>query len=103
MKKTPKKRKSFFKHKKRLGFMTPHKYHCRRKCATWNELRLFLAELAQNQKDYQSISTKATAISKKAMALNENLPIQFDKPQIKSRISTLITKVRLLDLYIHLD
>jgi hypothetical protein len=49
------------------------------------------------------ISTKATAISKKAMALNENLPIQFDKPQIKSRISTLITKVRLLDLYIHLD
>jgi hypothetical protein len=37
------------------------------------------------------------------MALNENLPIQFDKPQIKSRISTLITKVRLLDLYIHLD
>jgi hypothetical protein len=36
------------------------------------------------------------------MALNENLPIQFDKPQIKSRISTLITK-GLLDLYIHLD
>jgi hypothetical protein len=61
-----------------------------------------LAELAQNQKTID-ISTKATAISKKAMALNENLPIQFDKPQIKSRISTLITKVRLLDLYIHLD
>jgi hypothetical protein len=51
-----------------------------------------LAELAQNQKDYQTFQQKATAISKKAMALNENLPIQFDKPQIKSRISTLITK-----------
>jgi hypothetical protein len=61
-----------------------------------------LAELAQNQKNYRHFK-KATAISKKTMALNENLPIQFDKPQIKSRISTLITKVRLLDLYIHLD
>ncbi|CAM2849613.1 DUF3450 domain-containing protein [Flavobacterium frigoris] len=72
--------------------------------ATWNELRLFLAELAQKpKKTIGAFQQKATAISKKAMALNENLPIQFDKPQIKSRISTLITKVRLLDLYIHLD
>jgi hypothetical protein len=72
--------------------------------ATWNELRLFLAELAQKpKKTIGAFQQKATAISKKAMALNANLPIQFDKPQIKSRISTLITKVRLLDLYIHLD
>ncbi|MEZ7498308.1 hypothetical protein QO200_06110 [Flavobacterium sp. Arc3] len=72
--------------------------------ATWNELRLFLTELAQKPKrTIGAFQQKATAISKKAMALNENLPIQFDKPQIKSRISTLITKVRLLDLYIHLD
>ena len=72
--------------------------------ATWNELRLFLAELAQKpKKTIGAFQQKATAISKKAMALNENLPFQFDKPQIKSRIATLITKVRLLDLYIHLD
>jgi hypothetical protein len=72
--------------------------------ATWNELRLFLAELAQKPKrTIGAFQQKATAISKKAMALNENVPIQFNKPQIKSRISTLITKVRLLDLYIHLD
>jgi hypothetical protein len=72
--------------------------------ATWNELRLFLTELAQKpKKTIGAFQQKATAISKKAMALNENLPFQFDKPQIKSRISTLITKVRLLDLYIHLD
>jgi hypothetical protein len=38
-----------------------------------------LAELAQNQKNYQTFQQKTTAISKKAMALNENLPIQFDK------------------------
>jgi hypothetical protein len=62
----------------------------------------FVCFLNSKPKGLSDISTKATAISK-AMALNENLPIQFDKPQIKSRISTLITKVRLLDLYIHLD
>jgi hypothetical protein len=72
--------------------------------ATWNELRLFLTELAQKpKKTIGAFQQKAIAISKKAMALNENLPFQFDKPQIKSRIATLITKVRLLDLYIHLD
>ncbi|TDE06656.1 DUF3450 domain-containing protein [Flavobacterium hiemivividum] len=71
---------------------------------SWNELRLFLAELAQKPNNtIGAFQQKSTAISKKAMALNENLPLQFDKPQIKSRISTLITKVRLLDLYIHLD
>ena len=37
------------------------------------------------------------------MALNDNIPYQFSKPQIKSRIAALITKVRLLDLFIHLD
>jgi hypothetical protein len=62
-----------------------------------------LAELLKTKRTIGAFQQKATAISKKAMALNENLPIQFDKPQIKSRISTLITKVRLLDLYIHLD
>lgn len=71
---------------------------------TWNELRLFLKELGQKPKNtIGAFQQKATAISTKAMALNDNLPSQFYKPQIKSRISTLITKVRLLDLYIHLD
>jgi hypothetical protein len=72
--------------------------------ATWNELRLFLAELAlKPKKTIGAFQQKATAISKKVMALNDNTPYQYNKPQIKSRVSTLITKVRLLDLYIHLD
>jgi hypothetical protein len=79
--------------------MTHYKYHCRRKCChlEWASSVFW----TQNQKDYQTFQQKQQL--SKAMALNENLPIQFDKPQIKSRISTLITKVRLLDLYIHLD
>jgi hypothetical protein len=72
--------------------------------ATWNELRLFLAELAlKPKKTIGAFQQKSKAISKKAMALNDNTPYQYNQPQIKSRISTLITKVRLLDLYIHLD
>jgi hypothetical protein len=72
--------------------------------STWNEFRLFLAELAQKpKKTIGAFQQKSKAISKKAMELNNNIPIQFDKPQIRSRISTLITKVRMMDLYIHLD
>ena len=72
--------------------------------ATWSELRLFIAELAQKpKKTIGAFQQKSTAISKKAMALTENIPLQFAVPQVKSRISVLITKVRMLDLYIHLD
>ncbi|MFV5694264.1 hypothetical protein ACM55G_02345 [Flavobacterium sp. LB3P122] len=72
--------------------------------ATWNELRMFLAELAQKpKKTIGAFQKKSKELSKKAMALNENIPLEFSKPQVKSRISTLITKVRLLELFIHLD
>jgi hypothetical protein len=71
---------------------------------TWTELRLFIAELAQKpKKTIGAFQQKSTAISKKAMALTTTIPVQFNVPQIKSRISVLITKVRMLDLYIHLD
>ncbi|WP_418264496.1 hypothetical protein [Flavobacterium faecale] len=71
---------------------------------TWNELRLFLEELSKKpKKTIGAFQQKATAISKAAMNLNNNIPLQFDKPQIKSRIAVLITKVRMMDLFIHLD
>jgi hypothetical protein len=71
---------------------------------TWAELRLFMQELAQKpKKTISAYQQKAKAISKKAMALNNNIPELFNKPQIKSRVSVLITKVRLLDMFIHLD
>jgi hypothetical protein len=70
----------------------------------WNEWRLFLAELDQKpKKTIGAFQKKSTEISKKAMALNDNIPIEFDKPQLKARISALITKVRMLDLFIHLN
>jgi hypothetical protein len=74
------------------------------KTATWNEWRLFMAELDQKpKKTIGAFQKKSKELSKKAIALNDNIPPEFSKPQIKSRIATLITKVRLLDLFIHLD
>ena len=71
---------------------------------TWNEWRLFLKELAQKpNKSITNFQKKATELSNKAMALNINIPSDFDKPQVKARIATLITKVKLLDLFIHLN
>lgn len=72
--------------------------------ASWSQWRMFLAELAQKpKKTIGAFQQKSKALSTKVMALSDNIPDQFNKPQIKSRISTLITKVRLLDLFINLD
>ena len=71
---------------------------------SWNEWRMFLAELSQKpKKTIGAFQQKSKAITKKAMALTDNIPLEFNKPQIKSRISTVIAKVQMLDLYINLD
>lgn len=72
--------------------------------SSWNEWRIFLAELAQKpKKTITAFQQKSKALTKKVMALTAQIPVQYDKPQIRSRIGTLITKVQMLDLYIHLD
>ncbi|WP_163409171.1 hypothetical protein [Flavobacterium ajazii] len=70
----------------------------------WKEWREFLKELdGKPKKTIGAFQKKSAAIAKKAMALNNNIPSQFNQPQIKSRISILITKVKMMDLFIHLD
>ena len=72
--------------------------------ASWNEWRDFLEELGEKpRKTIGAFQKKSTAISKKALALNNNIPAEFNQPQIKSRISILITKVKMMDLFIHLS
>lgn len=69
----------------------------------WNEWRSFLAELNQKpKKTIGAFQKKSAELSKKVMALNNSIPEEFNKPQIKARIAILITKVRMLNLYIHL-
>ena len=69
----------------------------------WKEWQSFLSELDQKpKKTIGAFQKKSAELSKKVMALNNFIPTEFDKPQIKARIAILITKVRMLDLYIHL-
>lgn len=83
---------------------TPINATSEKSVATWNEFRVFLEELSQKpKKTIGAFQKKARALSKKATALNNNIPIEFATPALKSRISILITKVHLLDLYLHLD
>lgn len=70
----------------------------------WNEWRDFLKEIGEKpRKTIGAFQKKSAAISKKAMALNTNIPAQFNQPQIKARISILITKIKMMDLFIHLN
>ncbi|PXY41740.1 hypothetical protein DMB65_07295 [Flavobacterium cheongpyeongense] len=70
----------------------------------WKEWREFLKELGgKPRKTIGAFQKKSASIAKKAMALNDNIPSQFNQPQIRSRISILITKVKMMDLFIHLQ
>ncbi|MFV8391507.1 hypothetical protein [Flavobacterium sp. LB2P6] len=105
-KKEMQKREVIFKNIEKgwVFYDTPVTEASEKSIASWNEWRIFLAELAlKPNKTIGAFQQKSKALSKKVMALNDNIPYEYNKPQIKSRISTLITKVRLLDLFIHLD
>lgn len=70
----------------------------------WAEWRLFLEELAQKPKNsIGAFQKKSAELTQRVMALDNTVPMDFNKPQLKSRIAILTTKVRMLDLYIHLD
>lgn len=71
---------------------------------TWPEWRVFLNELEQKPKSsIGAFQQKAKTLSKKATELNNNIPIIFDLPEIKSRIAAISTKINAINLYIHLN
>lgn len=74
------------------------------KINTWMEWRAFVTEI--NQKPKSSIGAfqkKAAILSKKVVDLNLSIPLEFNKPQVRSRITVLTTKIKALDLFIHLQ
>ncbi len=46
---------------------------------------------------------KAKTLSKRAVELNNNIPIKYNLPEIKSRIAVITTKINAINLYIHLN
>lgn len=70
----------------------------------WNEWRLFLNELGQKPKSsITAFQRKARSLSKRAGDLNNNIPIKYNIPEIKSRIAVITTKINAINLYIHLN
>lgn len=70
----------------------------------WAEWRVFLNELGQKPKSsIGAFQQKAKTLSKKATELKNNIPINYDLPEIKSRIAVIETKVNAVNLYINLN
>ena len=70
----------------------------------WNEWRDFLSELKLKPKSsIGAFKKKSKTLSKKVQQLNNNIPIKFANPQVKSRIAILTTQIHSLDLYMNLD
>ena len=70
----------------------------------WSEWRVFLNELGQKPKSsIGAFQQKAKTLSKRAAELNNHIPIKFDLPEVRSRITVIITKVNTINLYIHLN
>ncbi|WP_339887276.1 hypothetical protein [uncultured Flavobacterium sp.] len=71
--------------------------------ANWNEWQQFVIEINQKPKsNLTAFQLKTKNISSKIDSLQLNIPPQFDKPQVKSRIAALNTKIKMLDTFIHL-
>jgi hypothetical protein len=71
---------------------------------SWAEWRMFLTELGQKPKSsIGAFKQKAKALSKRAAELNNNIPMTYNTPEVKSRIAAIATKVNAINLYIHLQ
>ncbi len=69
----------------------------------WSEWRLFVTEIQQKPKStIGAFQQKAKTLTTRVNNLTNNIPAMFNTPSINSRIMTLGTKVRSLDLYINL-
>jgi hypothetical protein len=69
----------------------------------WAEWRNFLKELSLKPKSsIGAFQQKAKTLSKKALELNNNIPIRYNLPEVKSRIAAIMTKINAMNLYIHL-
>jgi hypothetical protein len=72
--------------------------------SVWAEWRVFLYELGQKPKSsIGAFKQKAKTLSKRAYELNGKIPIQFDLPEVRSRIAVITTKINAINLYIHLN
>ena len=71
---------------------------------SWQDWRIFNQELQQKPKSsLTAFRLKAKTLSTKAGALNNTIPPRFNKSAVRSRISTLNTKIKSLEMYLDLE
>lgn len=70
----------------------------------WNQWHNFMRELQQTPKgSLNAFRTKSKNLVTKGQLLELNIPKMFNKPAVKSRISTLNTKLKSLETYTSLQ
>ncbi len=70
----------------------------------WQVWRQFQAELRQKpQSSVDAFRKKAKTLTQRVRALSMGIPIVFDKPEIRARITALTVTIQSLDLYVNLD
>lgn len=71
---------------------------------SWNEWRLFNNELNQKPKSTLSaFKLKTKSLVKKADTLAFTIPDRLQKPQIRVRLSAIVTKVKALNMFLNID
>ena len=71
---------------------------------TWNAWRQFEIELLQKPKSTLSaFQLKTKNIASKADVLSTSIPMEYNKPQVMSRLAALNTKLKSLELYLNLS
>ncbi|KOS07183.1 hypothetical protein AM493_14885 [Flavobacterium akiainvivens] len=72
--------------------------------ANWQEWKLYTKELAQKPAaGLDAYRKKAKAMVTRTEGLLNNIPPLYDNPAVRTRISVLITKVRLISTFIDAD
>jgi hypothetical protein len=72
--------------------------------SSWNAWRQFEIELLQTPKSTLSaFQLKTKNIATKADALASSIPVEYNKPQILSRLAALNTKLKSLELFLNLS
>lgn len=70
----------------------------------WSDWRLFTSELCQKPKGtIGAFQRKTKSLTLKIEVLNNTIPEKINKPQIKSRLMAIITKLKALYTFINLD
>jgi len=70
----------------------------------WNEWRLFINELQQKpQSTISAFKLKTKSLVQKVEVLQKTIPAKLNTPQVKTRLTALVTKMKALNMFLNVD